>query len=108
MKRIVPLFKRAAPVVLLLWSTAAWAQEKEKEKKKLEMAHERTISQSYPASSSDKLDIENQFGNVVVKTWSKAEVKVDIKIEVSSNVKEAADMLFENIEVKHGKQGNTI
>lgn len=108
MKRIVPLFKRVAPVVLLLWSTTAWAQEKEKEKKKYEFAHERTVSQSYPASSSDKLKLENQFGDVVIKTWSKAEVKVDIKIEVSSNVKEVADQMFGNIQIDHGKDGNTI
>src|SRR5262249_540712 len=42
------------------------------------------------------------------KTWSKPEVKVDVKIEVSSTVKEGADQLFENIEIEHGKQDNTI
>jgi hypothetical protein len=86
-----------------------WAQNPApSQKKKYEFAHERTISQTYPASSSDKLDLENQFGNVNIKTWSRNEVKVDIKIEVSSSVKEAADKMFENIDVEHGKTGNKI
>jgi hypothetical protein len=100
MKRIVPLL---SSVAFLLWCTDAWAQ-----KKKYEFAHERTISQAYSASSGDKLDIENQFGNVNIKTWNRNEVKVDIRIEVSSNVKEAADKMFENIEVEHAKKGNNI
>ena len=100
MKRIVPLL---SSVTFLLWCTDARAQ-----KKKYEFAHERTISQTYAASSGDKLDIENQFGNVVIKTWNRGEVKVDIKIEVSSSVKEAAAQIFENIDVEHAKKGNTI
>jgi hypothetical protein len=100
MKRIVPLLSFAA---LLICSADTRAQGK-----KYEFAHERTITQTYPASSSDKLDIENQFGNVTIKTWTRNEVKVDIKIEVSSDVKEAAQKIFDNIDVKHRKDGNTI
>jgi hypothetical protein len=106
MKRIVPPLSF---VVLLLGTTESWAQKPEPApKKKYEFAHERTISKTYTASSGDKLDIENQFGNVVVKTWNRGEVKVDVKIEVSSNVKEAADKIFENIDVEHSKNGNKI
>jgi len=100
MKRIVPLLSFA---VLLLWSADTWAQ-----KKKYEFAHERTISQSYAVSPNDKLDIENQFGTVNIKTWTRNEVKVDIRIDVSSNVKEAAQRIFENIDVEHDKQGNRV
>lgn len=104
MKRIVPLL---SSVALLLWVTDAGAQTPAP-KKKYEFAHERTISQTYPAASGDKLDIESQFGNVVIKTWNRNEVKVDVKIEVSSNVKEAAEKLFRNIDVEHNKSGNRI
>ncbi len=104
MKRIVPLLSFAA---LLLCSAGAWAQQPQP-KKKYEFAHERTISQSYAVSTNDKLDIENQFGNVNIKTWNRNEVKVDIKIEVSSNVKEAAQQIFDNINVEHGKNGNVV
>lgn len=102
MKRIVPLLSFVA---LLLGAADTQAQQP---KKKYEFAHERTISQSYTVSSNDKLDIENQFGSVNIKTWNRNEVKVDIRIEVSSNVKEAAEKIFSNIDVTHKKSGNNV
>lgn len=106
MKRIVPLLSFAA---LLLSAANAWAQQPSPQpKKKYEFSHERTISQSYTVSSNDKLEIENQFGAVNVKTWNRNEVKVDIRIEVSSDVKEAADKIFANIDVEHRKDGNGV
>ncbi|MGB8190753.1 MAG: hypothetical protein WCF67_02485 [Chitinophagaceae bacterium] len=102
MKKIHVLLSNVLLVTLLL-SNAAIAQ-----KKTYEFAKDRTISQTYSASGNDKLTINNQFGNVVVKTWSKNEVKVDIKIAVSSTVKEDADEMFEKIDVNHGKDGNNI
>ena len=103
MKKIHVQFKYVILIGLLLPGVIAQAQ-----KKKYEFAKDRTISQTYPAGSGDKLSINNQFGDVVVKTWSRNEVKVDIKIEVSSTVKEDADEMYERIDVKHGKDGNAI
>ena len=42
----------------------------------------RTINKSYHVTSEDKLEIENQFGNVKVDTWDKSEIAVDIEIGV--------------------------
>jgi hypothetical protein len=102
MKKISVLFSNILLVALLL-SSGAYAQNK-----KYEFAKDRSISQTYNASSGDKLTINNQFGKVVVKTWSRNEVKVDIKIEVSSTIQEEANDMFDRIDVKHGKDGNNI
>jgi hypothetical protein len=102
MKKIHVLLSNVLLTALLL-SSAVYAQEK-----KYEFSKDRSISQTYSASGNDKLSIDNQFGKVVVKTWSRNEVKVDIKIEVSSTIKEDADELFEKIDVTHGKSGNNI
>ncbi len=109
MKRIHVLFSNILLVALLL-NGVAFAQnpEKEKEKKKYEHVKTRSISQSYNVSSSDKFNLKSQFGKVVVKTWAKNEVKVDIKIEVTSNDAGKAQEMFDNIDVKHGKDGNTV
>jgi hypothetical protein len=104
MKKIHVLLSNVLIAALLL-SSSVFSQEKEK---KYEFAKDRSISQTYSASGSDKLTINNQFGKVVVKTWSRNEVKVDIRIEVSSTIKEDADELFEKIDVGHGKNGNNI
>ena len=102
MKKIVQRYSPVALVALLLWSPVANAQMK------YEFSHERSISQTYPAGANDQLKIENQFGNIVVKSWNKNEVKVDIRIEVSANDKNVAQKIFENIDVAHVRQGNTI
>lgn len=102
MKKIHVLLSNIFLAAMLL-SSAVQAQDK-----KYEFARDRSISQTYAANGSDKLSIVNQFGKVVVKTWSKNEVKVDIRIEVSSTIKEDADELFEKIDVNHGKNGSNI
>lgn len=95
------------PAALLL-AGALHAQEPQKTQKKYEFAKDRTISQTYNVSASDKLSINNQFGKVVIKTWARNEVKVDIRIEVSSTIKEKTEEMFEDIDVKHGKDGSTV
>lgn len=102
MKKILALFSSTLLLLLLLGS-AAFAQ-----KQKYEFAKDRSISQTYSASGNDKLTINNQFGKVVVRTWSRNEVKVDIKIEVSSTHQEDAEELFQRIDVDHGKNGSNI
>ncbi|HEY0680112.1 MAG TPA: hypothetical protein VGD17_17630 [Chitinophagaceae bacterium] len=102
MKKIHVLLSNVLLVTLLLSSTA-YSQNK-----KYEFSKDRSISQTYNASGSDKLTISNQFGKVVVHTWARNEVKVDVKIEVSSTLKDQADEMFEKIDVSHGKDGNNI
>ncbi|HYC27749.1 MAG TPA: hypothetical protein VEB42_03020 [Chitinophagaceae bacterium] len=102
MKKIHVLLSNAVLIALLI-SSAGFAQ-----KQKYDYEKSRSISQTYPANGNDKLTISNQFGQVTVKTWSRNEVKVDIRIEVSSTVKEEAEDMFERIDVDHGKDGGNI
>jgi hypothetical protein len=84
------------------------ASAQEKQKKKYEFVSEKDFSQTYTVSDKDKLNLSNQFGTVDIKTWNKNEVKVDVHIVTSSNVKEANDERFQNINIKHSKESNTI
>lgn len=77
-------------------------------KKKYEFVKTKSVNKSYGVSSSDKLNIENSFGSVKVNTWDKSEIKVDVSIEVSSNVESQAQKLLEMINVSEGKTGNLI
>jgi len=79
----------------------------QKEKKRYEHFKERNISKTYPASGNT-LNIENSFGAVTVTTWDRNEIKVDIHIEASSNDKEHADNVFDNIDVDESKDGSQI
>ena len=120
MKKIHVLLNSVLMVALLL-SSSTFAQEKsdktekaeaksdkKQDKKKYEFVKSRTINQSYNVSANDKLSLQNQFGKLIIKTWTRNEVKVDIKIEVTSNDQERLQEMFDNIDVKHGKDGNTV
>lgn len=68
----------------------------------------RTISKSYTVTSSDKLHIENSFGNVVISTWDKNEIKVDIEIGVKASSEQKAQEMMDEIEVRDSKDGGNI
>lgn len=93
---------------ILLSFSASVASAQEKEKKRYEFFKERDFSQSYTLSGDERLNLSNQFGKIEIKTWQKNEVKVDVHIATSSTVKEANDERFENINIKHSKEGGTV
>src|SRR5579859_6951989 len=69
---------------------------------------QRLINKNYNVTADDKLEIENQFGNVVVSTWDKQEITVDIEISARASTEERAQQIMNRIDVKDGKDGNTI
>ena len=50
-----------------------------------EVRKKKTISKSYNVGPDDKLEIENQFGNVQVHTWDESRITVDIVIGVRAS-----------------------
>jgi hypothetical protein len=102
------LFKLTLTLALLFSTVLLFAQnDKEKEHKRYEHFKERNISKTYPASGNS-LSIENSFGDVVVTTWDKNEIKVDVHIEASSDDKDYAEKNFARIDVTDSKDGNKI
>jgi len=68
----------------------------------------RAINKSYTVTSSDKLSIENSFGNVVISTWDKNENQSDIEIGVRASSDQKAQQMLDEIEVRDSRDGNTI
>ena len=68
----------------------------------------KTISKSYPVTASDKLSIENSFGDVLINTWDKNEIKVDIEIVAEASTDEKAQNILDEIEVQENRSGNLI
>jgi len=93
---------------ILFGLSANVASAQEKEKKRYEFFKERNFSHSYSLNGNEHLFLSNQFGKIEIKTWPKNEVKVDVHIVTSSTVKEANDERFDNIEIKHKKEANTV
>lgn len=112
MKKLIRPFSLLLTVLLLL-QTNSFAQDNDNDnrnenRKKYEFVKKKSVNKSYNVSSSDKLNIQNSFGSVDVKTWSRNEIKVDVEIEVSANTDALAQKILDRISVNDGKSGNEI
>jgi hypothetical protein len=90
----------AAFIALPALSHAA-GQDDGAEKKK-------TISKSYTVSASDKLKIENSFGEVIINTWDKSEFKIDIEMYAKATSDEKAQSMLDHIKVTDSRSDNTV
>jgi len=110
MKKILRLFSLALPLFLLQQNIFAQNDNDNKNdnQKKYEFVKNKSVNKSYNVSSSDKLKIENSFGDVNVHTWNKNEIKVDVSIEVSANTEALAQKMIDRINVADSKSGGDI
>ena len=68
----------------------------------------RTINKSYKVTADDKLKIENSFGDVVISTWDKNEITVDITVGVNASSEPRAQEIMDQIDVKDDQTGHDI
>ena len=68
----------------------------------------KTYSKSYPVSSSDKILLDNSFGEMKISTWDKNEVKVDVLITVKAGTDERVQKIMDMITIEDGKSGSEI
>lgn len=68
----------------------------------------KTYSKSYPLSASDKVDLENSFGELKITTWDKSEVKVDVTMTGKGNTDEIAQEILDKIKIEDAKNGSTV
>src|SRR5258707_12497803 len=73
-----------------------------------EVRRQRLINKHYDVTADDKLEIENQFGNVVVSTWDKNEITVDIEIVVNASSDERAKEIMDEIDVRDYNSSHII
>ncbi|MEO6314342.1 MAG: hypothetical protein ABIU63_14025 [Chitinophagaceae bacterium] len=103
MKKHTKLYKHILSGALLLatCSTLFAAPGPDVEKTK-------TYSKSYSISNNDKVNINNQFGEVKITTWNKNEVKVDVTITAKSSSDERAQAILDNITIEDSKNGDGV
>jgi hypothetical protein len=73
-----------------------------------DVRRQRLINKSFDVGADDKLEIDNQFGNVVVSTWDKEQITVDIEISAKASSDERAQDIMNKIDVKDSKDGHII
>lgn len=116
MKKIIRKFSLVLPFVFFL-QPVLHAQndndndhdnENHNKKEKYEFVKKKAVNKSYNVSSSDKLNIQNSFGTVEIKTWDKNEIKVDVSVEVSANTEALAQKILDRISISDAQSGKEI
>lgn len=68
----------------------------------------RMISKTYTVDKNDKLAINNQFGRVVIHTWAKNEIKVDVEVKAFEGSDSDAAKLLESVNITDSRLNNVI
>ncbi|MBS1664675.1 MAG: hypothetical protein JST68_26760 [Bacteroidetes bacterium] len=103
MKKHIRLSSSIALLLVLSAPVLSLAANGDEEVKK-----QKLINKSYTVTADDKLQIENQFGNVSVATWDKNEITVDIEISARASTEERAQEIMRKLDVKDWREGKTI
>jgi hypothetical protein len=82
---------------LLLFALTSSAQEVSKKYHK-----------EYSAGANTTLDINNKYGDVVVESWDKDQVVIDVKVTIDMNNREKAEKLLDYIDVQFDQSGDNI
>jgi len=99
MNRHIRLLSGAALLLVLSAPVITQAQD---------VRRQRLINKSYDVTADDKLQIDNQFGNVVVSTWDKEQITVDIEISAKASTDDRAHNIMDKINVEDARNGHTI
>jgi hypothetical protein len=68
----------------------------------------KSFSKTFAADQSDKINLSNEYGSIVIKTWDRKEVKVDVQILAYSNNEEDTQKLLDEVSIDAGKSGDLI
>jgi hypothetical protein len=102
MKKHIRLLSSIAAVLVLSAPVTASAQRDQ------DVRRQKLINKSYDVTANDRLNIDNQFGNVVVSTWDKSQITVDIEVSARASSDERAQDIMNKIEVHDSRDGNEI
>lgn len=97
------LIKKFSLGVLLCTSLQSFAGDNE-----LTAEKNKSYTKSYSVGSSDKIRLNNKFGDMNIKPWDKNEIKVDVTITVKAGDETTAQDIIDAISIEDGKKNNEI
>lgn len=100
--------KLFSTVLLFTALTAAFPAVSQDPKNEPKFKKQKSYSKSYAVSSSDKISLDNQFGEMKLITWDKNEVKVDVAITGSSDEESRAQKILDRISIVESKSGSGV
>jgi hypothetical protein len=103
MKKHIRLLSSIAAAVLVLSAPVIASAHSDQD-----VRRQKLINKSYDVTADDRLSIDNQFGNVVVSTWDKEQITVDIEISARASTDERAQDIMNKIGVHDSRDGHEI
>lgn len=68
----------------------------------------KSFSKSFNVDRNDKVSLNNQFGSIVIKTWDKKEVRVDVDIKAYANSDSDVQKLIDGVSIDATKNGDVV
>jgi len=68
----------------------------------------KSFTKSFSVDNSDKVNLNNQYGSIHVKTWDKREVRIDVDIRAYSSSESDAQKLIDAVSVDASKTGDLV
>ncbi|MCX2582373.1 hypothetical protein [Pedobacter sp. MR22-3] len=68
----------------------------------------KSFSKSFNVDINDKVNLNNQYGTITIKTWDKKEVKVDVDIRAFSNSDGDAQKMIDAVTIDASKNGDMV
>ncbi|TFB34133.1 hypothetical protein E3V97_00875 [Pedobacter alluvionis] len=68
----------------------------------------KSFSKSFNVDNNDKINLNNQYGSITIKTWDKKEVRVDVDIKAYSSSDNDAQKLIDGISIDATKNGDAV
>jgi len=68
----------------------------------------KSYSKSYPIDGNDQIKLSNEYGRIVVNTWDRHEVKVDVQIKAEADNESDAQKLLDGVQITDSKDGDQV
>lgn len=68
----------------------------------------KNFTKTFSVDNGDKVNLNNQYGAMVIKTWDRKEVKVDIEIKAFSNSDNDVQKLIDEVSIDANKSGDQV
>jgi len=68
----------------------------------------KSYSKSYPLDGNDRIRLSNQYGKIMVNTWDRHEIKVDVQIKAQAQSDDEAQKLLDGVQIIDSKEGDQV
>ena len=88
-------------VLFMFFATQAWGETFDNTKKK-------EIDQTFNIGASDRLQVDNRYGNITITHWNKNEIRIQVVVESKAKNDAEAQRGLDRVEIDLDKSGNIV